>query len=40
MHALKDGYISITPLRYDLTDNDYLREIETWEWGISDINVK
>jgi 5'-nucleotidase len=40
MHALKDGYISITPLRYDLTDNDYLGEIETWEWGISDINVK
>ncbi len=32
MHALKEGYISITPLRYDLTDNDYLREIETWEW--------
>ncbi|MGR3293133.1 MAG: 5'/3'-nucleotidase SurE [Candidatus Scalindua sp.] len=32
MHALKDGYISITPLRYDLTDNAFLREVESWEW--------
>ncbi|MFQ5964602.1 MAG: 5'/3'-nucleotidase SurE [Candidatus Scalinduaceae bacterium] len=32
MHALKEGYISITPLRYDLTDRDFLKEIETWRW--------
>lgn len=32
MNALKDGYISITPLKYDLTDGDYLKEVETWEW--------
>ncbi len=33
MHALKDGYISITPLRYDLTDNTFLAEVESWEWN-------
>jgi 5'/3'-nucleotidase SurE len=33
MHALKDGYISITPLRYDLTDNAFLTEVESWEWN-------
>ena len=32
MHALKDGYISITPLGYDLTDNAFLKEVEAWEW--------
>ena len=32
MHALKDGYISITPLRYDLTDNTFLTEVESWDW--------
>jgi 5'-nucleotidase len=40
MHALKEGYISITPLRYDLTDKDYLREIETWGWDKCDISEK
>ena len=33
MHALKDGYISITPLRYDLTDNTFLTEVESWGWN-------
>ncbi len=33
MHALKDGYISITPLRYDLTDKAFLTEVESWEWN-------
>ena len=33
MHALKDGYISITPLRYDLTDSVFLTEVESWEWN-------
>ena len=32
MHALKDGSISITPLRYDLTDNAFFKEVEAWEW--------
>jgi len=34
MHALKDGYISITPLRYDLTDKTFLSEVESWDWNI------
>ncbi len=33
MHALKDGYISITPLRYDLTNSVFLTEVESWEWN-------
>ena len=32
MHALKEGYISITPLRYDLTDYTFLKEVESWGW--------
>ncbi len=32
MHALKDGYISITPLRYELTDNSYFENVMTWNW--------
>lgn len=32
MNVLKDGFISITPLRYDLTDKNFLKEIETWKW--------
>lgn len=32
MHALKDGYITITPLRYDLTDENFLKDMETWGW--------
>ena len=32
MHALKEGYISITPLRFDLTDDEFFNEIESWEW--------
>ena len=31
-NALKDGYISITPLKYDLTDECFLKEVKTWEW--------
>ena len=33
MHALKDGYISITPLRYNLTDKSFLKEVGSWEWN-------
>ncbi len=28
-----DGYISVTPLRYDLTDAETLGEAESWDWG-------
>ncbi|MBU6392859.1 MAG: 5'/3'-nucleotidase SurE [Planctomycetes bacterium] len=30
--AINEGYISITPLRYDLTDNALLKKIESWNW--------
>ncbi|MCP5008086.1 MAG: 5'/3'-nucleotidase SurE [Planctomycetes bacterium] len=33
MHALKGGYISITPLKYDLTDNAFAKEVEGWDLG-------
>ncbi len=33
MHALKDGYISITPLRYNLTDQSFLTEVDSWDWN-------
>jgi len=29
--ALQDGYISITPLRFDLTDRDAMAQIRSWE---------
>jgi len=28
--AVRDGFISITPLRYDLTDNDFRQELRDW----------
>ena len=34
MHALKDGYISITPLRYNLTDQSFLAEVDSWDWNV------
>lgn len=34
--ALNEGYISITPLRYDLTDHCLYKKIEAWDWdGLS-----
>lgn len=31
--AVNEGYISITPLRYDLTDHSLYKKIEGWDWG-------
>ena len=31
--AVNEGYISITPLRYDLTDHGLYKKIEDWDWG-------
>ena len=30
--AVNEGYISITPLRYDLTDDHLQKKIEEWNW--------
>ena len=35
--AVNDGYISITPLRYDLTDHGLYKKIEEWDW--SDVRI-
>jgi 5'-nucleotidase len=32
MAALADGYVSITPLRIDLTDQYTLSDLQTWQW--------
>ncbi|MDN3515255.1 MAG: hypothetical protein NG747_12765 [Candidatus Brocadia sp.] len=32
INAINEGYISITPLRYDLTDNNLHKKIEGWDW--------
>lgn len=31
--AINDGYISITPLRYDLTDHVLYKRMSEWDWG-------
>lgn len=32
IHAVNEGYISITPLRYDLTDYTMQKRIVEWDW--------
>ncbi len=32
LSAVNEGYISITPLRYDLTDHAMYKKIEGWDW--------
>jgi len=32
LNALREGYISITPLRYDRTDYDLKKTIAEWDW--------
>ncbi len=34
IHAIKEGYISITPLRYDLTNHELIPKIEKWKWNM------
>lgn len=33
IEAIRQGYISITPLRYDLTNHELLEKIGCWDWG-------
>jgi 5'-nucleotidase len=32
--ALNEHYITITPLRYDMTDVEILRTMQSWEWKV------
>lgn len=29
-YAIREGYVSVTPLRYDLTHHDFLKTVSTW----------
>ena len=31
-HAVKEGYVSVTPIRSDMTDHQALTAIETWNY--------
>jgi len=31
LHALSEGFVTVTPLRYNLTNPDLLGEVETWD---------
>lgn len=30
--AVDDGYVSVTPIQYDLTAHEYLSELSNWDW--------
>jgi 5'-nucleotidase len=32
--ALGEGYITVTPLKFDLTDHDRLAELQSWTWKV------
>ena len=32
-NALRDGYVSITPIHYNLTDNNLLKDLKNWNFG-------
>ncbi|MDD4890702.1 MAG: 5'/3'-nucleotidase SurE, partial [Phycisphaerae bacterium] len=31
--ALEAGYVTITPLQFNLTRRDHLAELASWDWG-------
>jgi len=33
--AIEDGFVSVTPIHYDLTAYEALKEVETWTWEAS-----
>jgi len=32
IEAIRQGYISITPLRYDLTNHEFIKKMGQWDW--------
>jgi 5'-nucleotidase len=32
--ALDEGYITVTPLKFDLTDHVRMQEMQTWQWRV------
>ena len=39
LSAVDEGYVSITPLRIDLTAYDHLKRVEAWDWKSDDRSV-
>ncbi|HYE95644.1 MAG TPA: 5'/3'-nucleotidase SurE [Rubricoccaceae bacterium] len=33
LHAIAQGYVSVTPLHYDLTAHEHLARLAAWDWG-------
>ncbi len=33
IEAIRQGYISVTPLKFDLTNQALMQEISNWDWG-------
>ncbi len=36
VEALGEGYISVTPLKFDLTDHVQLAQLQTWNWDLAE----
>ena len=32
IHALEKGYVTITPIQYDLTNHRFLDDLKSWDW--------
>jgi 5'-nucleotidase len=32
--ALDEGFITVTPLKFDLTDHTRMKEMQTWKWAV------
>ena len=35
LQAIENGYVSVTPIHYDLTAYEYLEQLKTWSWESS-----
>ena len=31
--VLEDGYVSITPIHYELTNNNFLKQLNDWDFS-------
>ena len=40
IHALQKGYVTITPIKYDLTNYNFLDDLKTWDWPVMEKKVK
>ncbi len=38
LHAIDQGYVSVTPIHYDLTAYKHLSRLEAWDWHVESIN--